>query len=81
MKDGKPLPRVTSPVPCGSKFRHAKSGGTYFLEYVGRLEATLEPCVVYSSITDGAIWVRPLDEFFGTVEIDGKTVPRFERIG
>ena len=30
---------------------------------------------------DDPIFTRPYNEFFGTVEVDGKTVKRFEYIG
>lgn len=53
-------------------YRHKKTGGLYrvvFSEAV--IEATLETAVVYRSVDDGPVWVRPYAEFF-----DG----RFEQV-
>ncbi len=38
------------------------------------------PVVVYVSLTYGAIWCRPREEFEGTVVFDGTEVPRFEPV-
>jgi hypothetical protein len=42
--------------------RHRK-GGLYRLIARGRIEATLEPCAIYVSVTDDLVWVRPETEF------------------
>lgn len=42
--------------------RHRK-GGLYRLLLRARIEATLEPCAVYVSLTDDLAWVRPEAEF------------------
>ena len=43
---------------------------------------TLEPHVVYrAEYGDSGLWVRPAAMFAETVEHQGRTVPRFERIG
>lgn len=42
--------------------RHRK-GGIYRLIARGRIEATLEPCAIYVSVTDNLVWVRPEAEF------------------
>lgn len=42
--------------------RHRK-GGLYRLIARGRIEATLEPCAIYVSVTDDLVWVRPEAEF------------------
>ncbi len=64
-----PLPPL--PVLHGARWRHRKSGGLYKVLAVGRIEATLAPCVIYQAEAGGDVWVRPYDEF-----TDG----RFERI-
>jgi len=51
------LPDTPSPT-----HRHRK-GGLYRLIARGRIEATLEPCAVYVSVTDDLVWVRPETEF------------------
>lgn len=53
-------------------WHHLKSGRHYtVLTADAKIEATLERAVVYQSITDNSIWVRPHKEF-----MDG----RFERV-
>lgn len=63
------------------RYRHYKGN-----EYLVLCEAThsesLERLVVYKALYgDGGVWVRPFDMFFEDVEIDGKSVPRFQYIG
>lgn len=60
-------------------YRHYK-GGTYEVLGVSRHSETLEELVVYRAQKDGSLWVRPLGMFLETVEVDGRTVPRFELI-
>lgn len=62
------------------KFRHYK-GGEY--EYIceARHSETEEAFVVYRPLyRDSGVWVRPKKMFFEQVEIDGRSVPRFEEI-
>jgi hypothetical protein len=48
----------------GMKVRHVKSGGKYNVVCVAKVEATLDPVVVYRSLKDhDAVWTRPLAEF------------------
>lgn len=64
------------------KYRHYK-GNDYEVIGVGKLEATLEYVVIYKPLypSDWNLWVRPLNVFTENVEVDGKTLPRFEYIG
>ena len=63
------------------RYRHFK-GNEYELLYIAKDSETLEDMVVYKALYgDGGVWVRPFDMFFENVEIDGKTVPRFQYIG
>lgn len=58
-------------------YRHYK-GGTYEVVGVATHSETLERLVVYRSMKDqGGMWVRPLSMFTQTVDVDGRTVPRF----
>ena len=67
-------------APAG-RYRHYKSG-EYLLLGVVRHSETLEPLVLYRPLYGASgDWVRPHAMFFGTVEIDGRTQPRFARIG
>lgn len=67
-------------------FVHYKSDDMrYEVLGVGTHTETNERYVVYrplyasDTVTD--FWVRPYEMFFGNVEVDGKMVPRFKRIG
>ena len=71
-----PLP----PTPTG-RYRHYK-GGEYEVMGVARHSETHEPLVVYRPLyNESGWWVRPHAMFFEDVTIDGRRVPRFERIG
>lgn len=58
-------------------YRHYK-GNCYEVIGLAHVEATLEPVVVYRSMTDGTLWTRPAAEFFGIVTAtDGVVSQRF----
>ncbi len=63
-------------------YRHYK-GGLYRVHTVAYAEASLEPMVVYESLTDsesvpqGTFWTRPLSEF--TEELPKKAKERVKR--
>ena len=62
------------------RYRHYK-GGEYEVYGVARHSETEELLVVYRPLYgEGALWVRPLEMFRESVEVDGKPVPRFARI-
>lgn len=64
-------------VSVGARYQHYK-GNFYTVLYVALLEATNEPCVVYQMEYGAhAVFIRPLDDWLAEVEVDGKTVPRF----
>ena len=70
-----PLP----PAP-GGRYRHYK-GGEYELIGVARHSETFEPLVVYRPLYGaGELWVRPHAMYFGSVVVDGRERPRFERL-
>ena len=76
---GDPLAPLPEAPP--GRYRHYK-GGEYEVRGVVRHSETLEPLVLYQpQYGDSGLWVRPYDMFFGTVEVDGRAVPRFARIG
>jgi hypothetical protein len=63
------------------RYRHYK-GNEYTVVDVARHSETLEPMVVYrAEYGERGLWVRPLGMFLETVTVDGRTLPRFERIG
>ncbi|CAA9429504.1 MAG: hypothetical protein AVDCRST_MAG51-2552 [uncultured Ramlibacter sp.] len=75
MDDLTPLP----PTPPG-RYRHYK-GGEYEVIGVARHSETQEALVVYRPLyNDSGWWVRPHAMFFGSVDVEGRKVPRFARI-
>jgi hypothetical protein len=65
-------------TPKPGLYRHYK-GGEYKVIATATHSESGERQVVYQCLRDGnSWWVRPLDMFMETVEIDGECVPRFE---
>lgn len=54
-------------------------GNIYELFCAGKHTETQEGMIVYRDSLCN-FWVLPHDQFFGTIEVDGKTVNRFEKI-
>jgi hypothetical protein len=72
-----------SDLKLGGIYRHYK-GKTYKVHELARHSETMEWMVVYECLYENEsakIWVRSLSMFLETVEVDGKTVQRFEYIG
>jgi hypothetical protein len=60
------------------KYRHSKSGKEYEVLGIGLHSETQEQLVIYRALYgEGQFWVRPLNMFLETVEVEGKKVPRF----
>lgn len=72
-------------IPIGAIFRHY-NGKKYRVLMIGNHSEDLKPHVVYQGLYDCdqfgncPIWIRPLDMFLETVEVNGKKVPRFELV-
>jgi len=66
-------------------YRHYK-GKEYEVIGIARHSETLEELVIYKALYksdefgENALWVRPKKMFFENVIVNGKKVPRFERI-
>jgi len=61
-------------------YQHYK-GGLYQVLEVARHSETEELLVVYRTLYgDYSMWVRPLDMFQQSVEVDGEVVPRFRLV-
>ncbi len=59
-------------------YRHYK-GNLYQVLHLARHSETEEWLLVYRALYgDFGVWVRPLAMFTESVEVDGKTVPRFQ---
>ena len=57
-------------------YKHYK-GNVYEVIGIAKHSETLEEMVVYKSVVDGQIWVRPKEMFLENVEVEGKKIPRF----
>jgi len=69
-----------NPIALGV-YRHYK-GNKYEVIGFAKHSETLEDMVIYKALYgEGGTWVRPLSMWENTIEKDGKTVKRFERIG
>lgn len=67
-------------LKIGGRYRHFK-GNEYLVLHIARHSETLEEYVVYQALYgERGIWIRPLEMFLGTKEVDGKQVLRFEEI-
>lgn len=67
----------------GTVWKHTKSGRHYVVVALAKRESDGEHVVVYESVDDGAVWVRPLKEWHQIVPVDDKTgrcAPRFQLI-
>ncbi len=63
------------------RYRHYK-GNEYTVLGVARHGETNEALVVYrQEYGDHGLWVRPKQMFLETVSVDGRDVPRFQRLG
>jgi len=70
-------------LKIGGIYQHYK-GKNYIVKDLARHSETLEWMVLYECLyenPEGKLWVRPLGMFLETVEIDGKSLPRFKYIG
>ena len=66
-------------IPVG-KYRHFK-GNEYEVISIARHSETTEPMVVYRALYgDHGVWVRPAEMWNETIEREGKTFKRFEKI-
>ena len=71
---------ANNPIPHGV-YRHYK-GNKYEVIGLAKHSETLENMVVYKALYgDGGTWVRPLSMWDNLIEVDGKTVKRFEYEG
>ena len=71
---------MSAPSVVPGRYRHFK-GGMYEAIGLARHSETLEDMVVYRALYgDGGLWVRPAAMFFELVVLDGKSVPRFEKV-
>lgn len=71
---------MTAGIVAPGRYRHYK-GNEYEVIGTARHSETHEPMVVYRPLYgEGGLWVRPAAMFAEDVVIEGKTLPRFERL-
>lgn len=82
MPASNPPPIPVHPAgPLPGRYRHYK-GKEYIVLGVARHSETLEELVVYRLLYgDYGLWVRPRAMFLETVEVEGRTLPRFAYVG
>jgi len=61
------------------QYKHFK-GGLYEIVCEAIDSETQDDLIVYKSLKDGKVWVRPKRMFFENVEVNGEIVPRFEKL-
>jgi hypothetical protein len=65
----------------GKKYRHYK-GNEYEVIYIAKHTETEEELVIYRALQDPEkVWARPRAMFEEEIEVGGKVMPRFSRIG
>jgi len=70
-----------NPIMLGV-YRHYKNGNRYEVVGFATHSETLEIMVIYKAMYgEKATWVRPLLMWSETIEVDGKTIKRFEYVG
>ena len=68
-----------NPIPLGI-YRHYK-GNQYEVVGFAKNSETLEDMVVYNALYgEGGAWVRPLSMWENQIEVNGKSVKRFEYV-
>ncbi len=71
--------RIKREVFINGVYSHFK-GNKYIVVDVARHSETGEEMVVYRSLKDGKLWVRPKEIFLDIKETNGKRVFRFTRV-
>ncbi len=61
------------------RYRHYK-GNEYVVIALAKHSETLEDMVIYRDVNSPKIWARPASMWNDEIEIDGKTVRRFQKI-
>jgi hypothetical protein len=78
-----PLP----PVPWGRYYHYKDPQHVYEVVGLSLHTETMEITVVYKRVDpapelgEGALWARPYERFTGMVELDGKKIKRFIKVG
>jgi len=74
------LSQAANQVTVGARYVHYKQL-TYQVLALALREEDCEPCVVYrAEYGEQVTWTRLLSSWLAEVEVDGKRVPRFQKI-
>ena len=81
LRAGKRWCELTLRMVEPGRYRHYK-GNEYEVIGIARHSETHEPMVVYRPLHgEGGLWVRPATMFAEDVVVNGRTMPRFARLG
>lgn len=72
------IERVKRTVRVNCIYKHFK-GGIYLVDSIAKCSETGKRMVVYKSLKDLRIWVRPYEDFIGIKEVEGGYTFRFSR--
>lgn len=53
---------MSSKFKIGDVIKHLKTQGYYRIIGYGTIEKTMEEAVIYKSIEDNRVWIRPMEE-------------------
>ncbi|MFA6522349.1 MAG: DUF1653 domain-containing protein [Patescibacteria group bacterium] len=78
----KMLEEARKEVEVGAIYAHYKHPETsrYRVVDLAFIEADLAVSVIYQSMQDGILWVRPVKDFVSTVYVDEQPMKRFEKV-
>ena len=71
---------TTCQLPISGRLYQHFKGGLYRCHGTATCSETQQRLVVYRSLTDGQLWVRPLSMFIELIEHEGMTMPRFTEL-
>jgi hypothetical protein len=75
------LAETARQVTVGGRYLHYKQL-SYKVVTLALREENNEPCVIYQAeYGDKLIWIRPVSNWLEEIELDGKRVKRFKKIG
>jgi hypothetical protein len=65
--------------PSPQLYKHFR-GTKYQLLHIALTSDGEQPLAIYKALDTDIIWSRPVEEFFGKVEVDNKSIDRYELI-
>lgn len=70
----------------GQVWQHYKTKGEYTILGIGQLQVKsadldMKDCVIYKSLSDGKVWVRPMEDFIEPIDTaEGDATQRFIKV-